>query len=255
MTHATEAPWIKRRGPLGGGARGSRPLDRVKDQPRLSGIAPRPHASEVSAIEQTLALDAPARCDALRYIPMADVDTNVIDNADAPWNRFSPRDYWRRNYQELDAEDREIVALVGHFLASAFTDRPHAQRAIDVGSGTNLYPALPRFDLGTMFFVAESITNDPGVFRDAVEHFVVALRPDAPFAAAFMAGSAGYEVADTAFPALAITPDDVRRHLTELGMREPRAELLETKPEVRDGYAGMIVATGFASNRRLGRGS
>jgi hypothetical protein len=40
MTHATEAPWIKRRGPLGGGARGSRPPDRVKDQPRLSGIGP-----------------------------------------------------------------------------------------------------------------------------------------------------------------------------------------------------------------------
>ncbi len=107
-----------------------------------------------------------------------------------------------------------------------------------------------RWDLGTMFFVAESITQKPKEFLAAVEHFVGALQPDAPFAAAFMAGSAGYEVAGRAFPAVPITRDDVERHLRELGVREPTVELLETKPEVRDGYTGMIVATGFASNRR-----
>ena len=112
-----------------------------------------------------------------------------------------------------------------------------------------------RWDLGTMFFVAESITEDPAEFRAAVAHFVGALKPGAPFAAAFMAGSDGYPVAGTDFPALPITPDDVKRHLTELGVREPSVELLETKHRVRDGYAGMIVATGFASNRRQGRGS
>jgi NNMT/PNMT/TEMT family len=267
---------------------------------------------------------------------MADVDTDVIDNTDAPWNRFSSHDYWRRNYQELHPEDREIISRVSHFLISAFADRPPAQWAIDVGSGTNLYPALlmlpwaerillaeyaetnvgwlhdqiaddagpwawrsfwqelreakgysdvdgprrqlreacmsepgyagierfsifdlpeGRWDLGTMFFVAESITRKPKEFLAAVEHFLGALKPDAPFAAAFMAGSAGYEVAGTVFPAVPITRDDVERHLTELGVREPNVELLETKPEVRDGYTGMIVATGFASNRRLGRGS
>jgi hypothetical protein len=70
-----------------------------------------------------------------------------------------------------------------------------------------------------------------------------------------MAGSAGYEVAGTDFPAVPITIDDVEQHLTELGVREPSVEPLETKPEVPHGYTGMIVATGFASYRRLGRGS
>jgi NNMT/PNMT/TEMT family len=267
---------------------------------------------------------------------MPDVDTDVIDNIDAPWNSFSSHDYWRRNYQELHPEDREIISRVSHFLISAFADRAPAQWAIDVGSGTNLYPALlmlpwaerilladysennvgwlhaeigedrgpwawrpfwqelraakgysdvagprerlreacvsepgyagierwsifdlpeARWDLGTMFFVAECITRKPREFLAAVEHFVGALKPDAPFAAAFMAGSAGYEVAGTVFPAVPITRDDVERHLTELGVREPNVELLETRPQVRDGYTGMIVATGFASNRRLGRGS
>jgi NNMT/PNMT/TEMT family protein len=268
---------------------------------------------------------------------MRDVDTEVIDNTDAKlWNSFSPDDYWRRNYQKLHAEDREIISRVSHFLISAYADRAPAQWAIDVGSGTNLYPALlmlpwaerilladysesnvgwlrdeiaadgspwewhqfwqelraakgysdvarprerlreacagepgyagierwsifdlpeRRWDLGTMFFVAESITKKTKEFLAAVEHFVGALQPDAPFAAAFMAGSAGYEVAGTAFPAVPITRDHVERHLTELGVRELTVELLETEPEVRDGYTGMIVATGFASNRRLGRGS
>jgi hypothetical protein len=83
------------------------------------------------------------------------------------------------------------------------------------------------------------------------------MKPGAPFAAAFMAGSDGYEVADAVspaaaitFPAVPITPDDVTTHLTALGVHELSVELLKTSHRVRDGYAGMIVATGFASNRR-----
>jgi len=290
-------------------------------------------------MNQILALSALPCASALRYIPMADVDTNALD-ADAPWNRFSSHDYWRRNYSYLHPEDREIIRRVSDFLIYAFAERPTVERAIDVGSGTNFYPALmmlpwtdrilladysernvtwlqehladntdpwpwlpfwqeiqeakgysyidqprqrlreacasdprpgyagveqlsifalpkERFDLGTMFFVAESITKDPYVFRDAVGHFVGTLKPGAPFAAAFMAGSKGYDVEDTVspavpitFPAVPITPDDVTEHLTSLGVRELSLELPRTSHRVRDGYAGMIIATGFASSRR-----
>jgi len=261
---------------------------------------------------------------------------------------FSSHDYWRRNYSKLQAEDREIIRRVSHFLVSALEGGPPVKRAIDVGAGTNLYPALlmlpwteqilladfsksnvswlhdelagnqaplpwrrfwsvrawldfwspwpwrrfwrqmrktkayrkvsrprerlreacvgepghagveelsvfdlprARWDLGTMFFVAESITEDPGEFRDAVAAFVGALTPGAPFAAAFMAGSDGYPVDGTHFPALPIKPDDVRQHLIELGVHEPSVELLDTRNRVRDGYAGMIVATGFAGSQ------
>lgn len=270
----------------------------------------------------------------LPCILMADVD--VLRNADAPWKEFSSNDYWRRNYSDLHAEDQEIIRRVSDFLICAFAERPPAERAIDVGAGTNLYPALlmlpwterilladysesnvdwlqgqladdtdpwpwlpfwfeiqeakgysyvdrprtrlrevcvsepgysgverfsifdlpqARWDLGTMFFVAESITEDASEFRAAVAAFVRALTPGAPFAAAFMAGSKGYPVDGTRFPALPIDPDDVRQHLTELGVREPSVELLDTEPEVRDGYNGMIVATGYASDRRQGQAS
>jgi NNMT/PNMT/TEMT family len=268
--------------------------------------------------------------DALTCISMADIDANVLRNADAPWNMFSSHDYWHRNYSELQAEDLEIIRRVSIFFGSALAGGPPVQRAIDVGAGTNLYPALlmlpwtrqilladfsksnvswlhdqladqasrwpwrpfwremrrakgysrvhrprrrlmeacasepghagieqlsvfdlpkARWNLGTMFFVAESITEDPAEFRTAVAAFVGALTPGAPFAAAFMAGSDGYPVDGTRFPALPIKRDDVRGHLIELGVREPSVDLLDTSNRVRDGYSGMIVATGFASNQ------
>jgi hypothetical protein len=261
---------------------------------------------------------------------MADVASSVLHNADAPWNTFSPQDYWRRNYHVLQAEDQEIIRLVRDFFIRAFAGSPPVRRGIDVGSGTNLYPALlmlpwteqvlltdfsqsnvswlrrqladdsdawtwqpfwhelqsaegyrqvgeprkqlleacssepgcagieqrsvfdlpeARWDLGTMFFVAESITEDPVEFRAAVAHFVGALKPGAPFATAFMAGSLGYPVAGTRFPALPITSDDVRLLFKELGASKLSVELLQTEHRVRDGYKGMIVATGFAHGR------
>jgi hypothetical protein len=64
-----------------------------------------------------------------------------------------------------------------------------------------------------------------------------------------MAGAGGYPVDDTHFPALPVQPDDVRQHLTELGVRELSVDVLKTEHRVRDGYAGMIVATGFASDQ------
>jgi NNMT/PNMT/TEMT family len=262
---------------------------------------------------------------ALKFRPMVDVASDVLRNAEVQWNTFSPEDYWQQNYHELQAEDQEIIRLVRQFFIATFSNRPRARRGIDVGSGTNLYPALlmlpwadrilltdysvsnvrwlrrqladgsatwtwqpfwrelheaeryneiadphkhlqvachsepgfagiarrsvfslpkARWDLGTMFFVAESITEDPGEFRAALAGFTGALKPGAPFATAFMAGSDGYEVARTRFPALSITQDDVRRHFTELGVSDLSVELLQTEHRVRDGYAGMIVATG-----------
>jgi len=257
---------------------------------------------------------------------MVDAAEHALHNADVQWNTFSSEDYWQRNYCQLQAEDQEIIRRVSRFFTGAFRDRPRARRGIDVGSGTNLYPAIlmlpwtdkimltdysvsnvrwlrrqldddgptwawqpfwdevkeadryneindprkhlyvgchkepgyagierrsvfdlprARWDLGTMFFVAESITEDPGEFRAALASFTGALKPGSPFATAFMAGSHGYPVAGAHFPALPITPDDVRRHLAELGVSELSAELLQTRHMVRDGYAAMVVATGI----------
>src|SRR6266700_5867645 len=88
----------------------------------------------------TLTRWAPDRT--LTFQFMADVDVHVLHNTDAPWNTFSSHDYWRRNYLEFQAEDREIIRRVSRFFRDARAGRPRVQQAIDVGSGTNLYPAL-----------------------------------------------------------------------------------------------------------------
>ncbi len=269
--------------------------------------------------------------DALLLRSMVDT-TALVRNAQAPWSEFSPDDYWSDNYQQVEPEDREIIRQVSLFLVEAFDGRRRARHAIDVGSGTNLYPALlmlpwteqilltdyspsnvawlrdhvespagedatwtwhpfwrelreregysrigeprkhlreacagppsragieqrsvfdlPRaqWELGTMFFVAESITEDPAEFREAVGCFVGALRPGAPFAAAFMAESDGYAVGETRFPALKITRDDVMSVFTELGASDVRVELPATPHRVRPGYSGMLVTTGLAGD-------
>lgn len=254
-------------------------------------------------------------------------DAAALRNADAPWDNFSSQDYWRHNYVTVQPEDREIIDCVGNFLIRAFARRTRVRRAIDVGSGANLYPALlmlpwtdqillsdfsasnvswlrsrvlddnspwdwqpfweelekrqeygqigdPRkqlreackserglagieqrnvfdlpnaqWELGTMFFVAESITQDSAEFHAALRCFVGALMPGAPFAATFMAGSTGYPVAGIPFPALPITANDVVEQLANLGANDLTVQENRTQVRVRPGYTGMIVATGFA---------
>src|SRR3954468_17315892 len=62
-------------------------------------------------------------------------------NADVDWDDFDSEAYFEHNYGELHAEDRQIIDIVAdHFQRWA----PHRwrARAVDVGAGANLYPAL-----------------------------------------------------------------------------------------------------------------
>ena len=58
------------------------------------------------------------------------------------WDDFSSQDYWRHNYVTVQPEDQEIIDWVSKFFIQAFASHDRARRAIDVGSGANLYPAL-----------------------------------------------------------------------------------------------------------------
>ncbi len=104
------------------------------------------------------------------------------------------------------------------------------------------------WSVGTMFFVAESMTTSHDEFRLGVARFMRALAPGAPFAAAFMEHSEGYWVGDNFFPACDVGKPDVNASL------EPFADEFVTKrlkssAAVRDGYSGMIVAYGWRRNR------
>jgi hypothetical protein len=96
--------------------------------------------------------------------------------------------------------------------------------------------------MGTMFFVAESITTRHDEFRRATRLFVDALVPKAPFAAAFMRKSSGYLVGGRPFPACSVTEDDVKRCLADLATNT-EVHVVESH-ELREGYDGMVVAYG-----------
>jgi hypothetical protein len=238
-------------------------------------------------------------------------------NGDFPWDDFDSSWYYDHNYKVLRDDDRQIVEVVRDFFAAL--DLSSYRNGIDVGSGTNLYPALtmlplcdkitlyeyslsnvswleseiqsyssswdafweilaeeplynsidsPRrtlatkacveqgsifelpessWDIGTMFFTAESISPAPAEFKTALGSFIRSLRPGAPFSAAFMENSLGYSVDARKFPAVAITKNDV-----EDGLAGDTKDLkiyrigLAGSP-LRAGYDGMIVATGWVA--------
>lgn len=104
---------------------------------------------------------------------------------------------------------------------------------------------LPRhtFDAATMFFCAESITSSPLEFRAALSAYTATVKPGGLIAAAFLAGSSGYEVSGRRYPALSIDTDDIAACLL------PCVDGLEMTPiglsssEIRSGYSGAIFVT------------
>ncbi|GGT05790.1 SCO2525 family SAM-dependent methyltransferase [Streptomyces chromofuscus] len=239
----------------------------------------------------------------------------MAGNAAYDWDAFDSEDYLEHNYANLHDEDRKILNFVRDFLCGQSFD-PET-RGVDVGTGTNLYPALamlpfcqeinllefsaanrnwllnqlrhysknwdsfwqvlseqeiyrtvarPRerlhrittvrkwdildpdpeqkWDLGTMFFVAESITSFHEEFTAAIGKFCALLRPGAPFAMTFMENSSGYEVGGRPFPALRIDVTDVREEMSGLGNGLEFHRVDVGAQPLRDGYSGMILVHG-----------
>jgi hypothetical protein len=247
-------------------------------------------------------------------------------NADYPWDEFDSAEYFSHNYRALRHDDRQILEAIRDFFSKADRSASAARDAsddrpvvgLDLGSGTNLYPALamlpfcaeltlwefsarnvewlrreirsyapswdmfwerlalapayhdtadPRavlterarvrqgsvfdlptaaWDMGTMFFVAESCTTNPAEFTAATRRFVDALRPGAPFAAAFMENSTGYDVGDRRFPAVSVTQETVRQTLEEVSGSLDVQHVDSGNNPLRDGYSGMILVLGTA---------
>lgn len=105
-----------------------------------------------------------------------------------------------------------------------------------------------RWDVGTMFFVAESITDREDEFLHAVDHFLAMLKPAAPFAMAFMEHSKGYQLDGQKYPATDIGQNDVSECLSA---RADNVQLYHLGPgtnPLREHYTGMILAHGRAKH-------
>lgn len=245
----------------------------------------------------------------------------LVSNADAPWDLFESQAYLQQNYSKLHELDRRIIKIVAKFFESV-GDELHGAHGIDVGSGTNLYPALAmlpvtssiefwerseknvawlreslssadlisgtswqqfwdllrassnaykriddpgaelrrrvineptkrdifelpkaQWDVGTMFFVAESITELYKQFEEATRTFLNALKPGAPFVVAFMRDSKGYDVGKIKFPAVAVREREVQRALRGIAT-DWKLQTIFSEESFREGYEGMMLVTG-----------
>jgi NNMT/PNMT/TEMT family protein len=101
------------------------------------------------------------------------------------------------------------------------------------------------YDMGTMFFVACSLSTEVTEFRQAVDRFVRSLTPEAPFAAAFMTGSSGYEVGGHWFPAVPIDEDEISRSFAGIVYDDLRIHPIDSRDPLRPNV-GMVLATGRA---------
>ncbi|GAA3397489.1 SCO2525 family SAM-dependent methyltransferase [Cryptosporangium minutisporangium] len=112
----------------------------------------------------------------------------------------------------------------------------------------DLYTFEPevQYDIGTMFFVAESISADWEEFKLALERFLTLLKPGAPLASAFMENSRGYQVAGKPFPAVRVDRDDITRLLSPVveGLSVHYEPAATEDGSLREGYDGMILAVG-----------
>lgn len=99
-----------------------------------------------------------------------------------------------------------------------------------------------RWGLGTMFFVADSMSEAEGEFRKGVHCFANSLAEGAPYAAAFMKESLGYQVGEHRYPAYRVKSTEQIQEILEPYSAE--LELHDLHQVVRPGHEGMILALG-----------
>ncbi|MGW5054034.1 SCO2525 family SAM-dependent methyltransferase [Actinokineospora sp. NPDC004072] len=147
-------------------------------------------------------------------------------------------------------------ALLGEHAPYADLDHPRLRLAerVEVAEGSvfAIDAAAGGWDLGTMFFVAESITADRAEFAAAVRGFLGVLRPGAPFAIACMENSLGFEVGGVQFPAVAIDVTDLVGCLAGRATDVAITRVDGRGSTLRTGFSGMIVACGRSSGAPAG---
>ncbi|MFJ5307357.1 SCO2525 family SAM-dependent methyltransferase [Streptomyces sp. NPDC088350] len=155
-----------------------------------------------------------------------------VDSYAANWDQFWDALCGNKDYEAFDADPRERFRKVVK---------------VEQGNIFGLERFGGRWSVGTMFFVAESMTSSYQEFTLGVERFMRALAPGAPFAAAFMEHSKGYHTGEQFFPACDVGENEVRESLQPFA-DEFKVQRLKSEAGLRDGYSGMILSYGWRGN-------
>jgi hypothetical protein len=96
---------------------------------------------------------------------MADREPSIRNDA-APWSDFDSDEYWKINYAALLPEDAEIIQCASKFLIEACGEPARLRQALDVGAGTNLYPALLMLPWAERIVLTEYASPNIGWLRE-----------------------------------------------------------------------------------------
>lgn len=107
---------------------------------------------------------------------------------------------------------------------------------------------LPKrgWDAATMFFCAEAVTDKQDEFDKACACFAGAVRPGGMLAAAFILGSAGYEVGGRRYSVMKLSEDSLKRTFGAIADAVTTQNIGIVEEEVRSGYTGMCFLTARA---------
>jgi hypothetical protein len=155
---------------------------------------------------------------------VAYLDAQVHDGVDESWSAFYA--ICRGLLPDLPPTPDEALSIVEVSHASAAEVRPDA------------------YDLASMHFVAESVTEDLAEFSDLCHMFVHSVRPGGALVAAFMENMGRYHLGDgSTWPGVPVdvgTVTDVFGPLTT----ELEVTRIDADPTLPDyGYTGMVLMT------------
>ena len=100
-----------------------------------------------------------------------------------------------------------------------------------------------QWDAATMFFCAESITEQHSQFQAACIRYARCVRPGGALIAAFLVGSSGYEVAERPFPVLNVSDADIREVFSKVSTDIHTEPIGIVEREIRSGYSGFVFLT------------
>lgn len=104
---------------------------------------------------------------------------------------------------------------------------------------------LPKssYDLASMFFCAESITDSYKQFQVACLSFIQSAKKNGYLVATFMENSKGYEINGVQFPTYPVNTSLVRKIFTPYTQNLTVKHIPVGKQPLRSGYTGMILLT------------
>lgn len=149
------------------------------------------------------------------------------------------RAVWQRYWEIVRTQSRSGAALPPEPL-------PALARVTRLVQSSIFDLPVRQWDAATMFFCAESITRDAAEFARACAAFASSVRSGGRLIAAFLSGSAGYEVAARAFPALPVSAVDIETAFGPVARSIVIEPVGGTAVETHSGYSGALFMTATA---------